>query len=533
MKKLFTALFVLFLVSISLAAAEWHIETVDAEGYTGDESSLALASSGRPRIAYHFNYGFNYARWDDEWLIENPDPGMNGKYLSMVLDANNHPHIAYFFYTAWDLKYTRWDGDEWLIETVDSAADVGTYNSIALDSSDRPHISYFDYTNYNLKYTRWDGDEWLVETVDSTGEVGGYTSIALDGSGHPHISYAGNLTSYDLKYARWDGDEWLIETVDSAGDVGWYTSLALDDSGYPHISYYDNSEGLYDLKYARWDGADWQIEIVDEAGDMGMYSSLALDSNDYPHISYYDFDDKDLAYARWDGDEWLFETVDSAGNVGEYTSLAIDSYDNPHISYFDHTNADLKYAWYGDLSAVEDVELSANVRDEGVLVGWTITGDSPAGLRVLRGESEPEAISGSIPGSAVRWLDRNAYEASGKGLKPLVYWLEVTEADGRVTRFGPTEVVTFPGAARELALSVYPSPAADSLTVDYTLPGDGEVTISLYDLSGRRVSTLFDGETAAGRHDISCDASALTPGVYLVYLDSCVGTLTRRVVIAR
>jgi hypothetical protein len=110
---------------------------------------------------------------------------------------------------------------------------------------------------------------------------------------------------------------------------------------------------------------------------------------------------------------------------------------------------------------------------------------------------------------------------------------ENDDEDVIVSRFGPSEAVTFPGAARELTLSVYPSPASSSFTIEYTLPENGSISISLYDLSGRRVSTVFEGETAAGRHAFSFDASTLTPGVYLVHLDADGGTLTRRVVITR
>jgi hypothetical protein len=547
MRRLFCVISALALAGVAWAG-EWHVETLDFCGDLGCDVSLAVDSADHPHIAYHdaeINE-LKHAWWDgDEWLVETvSDCGMN---TSLALDSADRPHIAYFGgdYPDHYLMYAWWDGDEWLVETVTST-DYLFYVSLALDSDDRPHIAYHDLSEPEiLQYAHWDGAQWLVETVDSEEGTGLYCSIAIDSSDRPHISYIRWDYPFEyLKYARWDGDEWRIQTVDPA----YYgeTSLALDSSDRPVIAYTGEEWDFYQ-KCAWWDGDEWGIDEVES--DAGC-SSMVLDDDDNPHISYL-WVPSDVRYARWHGSGWWINTFDTVPELGDeldayltQTSLALDSSGLPHIAY-QYEVWDLeggfpiyyvvKYAWYSSGPGVEGAEVFANVGDEGILVGWGITGDAPVGLTVLRSASdgEPVYISGALPGSAVRWLDRGAYDASGKGLKPLVYWLETTDGDGVISRFGPSEAVTFPGSARELDLAVYPSPAADALTVAVTLPEAGRVAVALYDLSGRRVATVYDGQTAAGRHEVSCDVSALSPGVYLARLESDAGTLIRRVVITR
>jgi hypothetical protein len=55
----------------------------------------------------------------------------------------------------------------------------------------------------------------------------------------------------------------------------------------------------------------------------------------------------------------------------------------------------------------------------------------------------------------------------------------------------------------------YPNPFNASTHVQFDLPQPGHVTLMVFDLLGRSISTLADGEFAAGRHTIQWDATNL------------------------
>ena len=154
-------------------------------------------------------------------------------------------------------------------------------------------------------------DEWVIERVDSAGDVGYFTSLALDGGDYPHISYLDNGKD-DLKYAYQDASGWHIETLDTELGFSNKTSLALDGNGYPHISYYDSTNQT--LKYVYQDASGWHTSIVDTGlGYYGGGTSLALDEGGYWHISYLDWAKSALKYAYQDASGWHTETVDNEG----------------------------------------------------------------------------------------------------------------------------------------------------------------------------------------------------------------------------
>ncbi|TVQ69473.1 MAG: T9SS C-terminal target domain-containing protein [Balneolaceae bacterium] len=86
----------------------------------------------------------------------------------------------------------------------------------------------------------------------------------------------------------------------------------------------------------------------------------------------------------------------------------------------------------------------------------------------------------------------------------------------------------------EFALSGnYPNPFNPSTTIRYDLHESTQVTLTVFDVYGRRVATLASGSMEAGTHSAVFDASGLASGVYLYRLSSPAQSLTGKMVLTK
>jgi hypothetical protein len=73
----------------------------------------------------------------------------------------------------------------------------------------------------------------------------------------------------------------------------------------------------------------------------------------------------------------------------------------------------------------------------------------------------------------------------------------------------------------EFALSQnYPNPFNPSTTIDYQLPVKGYVTLRIYDVLGRLITTLVDKEQDPGFYDVTWNASKYASGIYIYSIQS-------------
>ncbi len=84
-----------------------------------------------------------------------------------------------------------------------------------------------------------------------------------------------------------------------------------------------------------------------------------------------------------------------------------------------------------------------------------------------------------------------------------------------------------------LVSSVSPNPVRGTARFSYGVPSSARVDLSVYDMLGREVARLVEGEQAAGTYDVTFDTAELAAGVYVYRLTVGGRTSARTMVVAK
>ena len=101
-------------------------------------------------------------------------------------------------------------------------------------------------------------------------------------------------------------------------------------------------------------------------------------------------------------------------------------------------------------------------------------------------------------------------------------------------RYTPAAVASEPGGTEPMELALAPNPVgSDGGRITYTLAASQPVRLAVFDVLGREVALLTDGEQPAGPHAVALDVTSLTPGLYVVHLTAGTDRSVRRMTVTR
>jgi len=79
----------------------------------------------------------------------------------------------------------------------------------------------------------------------------------------------------------------------------------------------------------------------------------------------------------------------------------------------------------------------------------------------------------------------------------------------------------------------YPNPFNSGTVIQYNVPEDGVVRITVHDVLGREVMELFNNQVVPGLHEVQFDAGSLASGVYFYRMISPDGIQTRKMMLVK
>jgi hypothetical protein len=171
---------------------------------------------------------------------------------------------------------------------------------------------------------------------------------------------------------------------------------------------------------------------------------------------------------------------------------------------------------------VELTAFTVTTDKQGALLTWkTATEKDNARFDIERTEigasDAPRkwAAIGSVDGSGTtnapkQYAFRNKNVQTGK----YAYRLKQVDRDGGFKYSQEVEAVIAPPSVFALSQN-YPNPFNPTSTVNFSLARKSAVSIKIYDITGREVQTVMQGEREAGYYTASIDGRMMASGVYL------------------
>jgi hypothetical protein len=120
-------------------------------------------------------------------------------------------------------------------------------------------------------------------------------------------------------------------------------------------------------------------------------------------------------------------------------------------------------------------------------------------------------------------------------LDSLKSWINtrLTWLDANIPGLCTPEVLGVSETSISRTVKCYPNPANDSFTVEYYLSAAGEVSLRLFNSLGQQALQSSRGIQSPGQHAFRFETDVLTPGVYILKIESGEEVVTGKIVISR
>jgi hypothetical protein len=392
--------------------------------------------------------------------------------------------------------------------------------------------------NDSLMIVNTYGMFWVIKTF--TGEIvfedlinpistsGTQTNqgISFDGSIIATVNYRGYVRVFE-----WNGSTYNLLWQDQEPPgvyYNWANSVDVSNDGnfiaVGTLIFVSSSEYNGTVKLYKTSGAGTVFWKYENCGDGVTSLSFNNPANVLAASSWGAFDNStpDLyVFKVWEGNTPIF-TVNTNGSffdeaISSDGSTVITSGKAVHARTFG--NGGIAYNAFVDTSdsniPVELTGFSGKVSYGNIILQWTTATEiNNHGFEIQKNfETEFQTI-GFVEGhgsttetQSYSFIDKNV------GAGSYIYRLKQVDLDGS---FEFSTIINIDVTAPdEFSLSQnYPNPFNPSTKIDFSLAENSRVTLNVFDVLGRQVASLVNGNLGVGSHSVDFDASGFISGIY-------------------
>jgi hypothetical protein len=415
---------------------------------------VTIIPSPNPSPNFNILRGISGTSLSNLWAVGSYDETGNIDFKNLVLKWNG---------SAWsqvNVPSPDTDGDLWAVSALNnnSVWAGGTYASPT--SLAQPQILKWNGTSWNLMSLPSASSGAFIWDIEAIAENNVW---AVGGAGPDEQSFAS--VAYVL---RWNGSSWSRLYVPPFGQrrnrFTAFDYISANDVW--AVGSWGHTLGTFKFLIMHWDGSNW-TQIPSPLTDMnGEFEDIqAVSPNDIWAIGGYITGGS--VYLHWNGSSW--STVPSPGSAGAIAALSSNNV---------YTVGSNVANWNGS--------------------EWTVVDN----LGQIYG---PALSAATVLPSGEVW-------AAGRFLDPndQLMTLTVKFMGGQITSVGSNI-----GEPKDFILiQNHPNPFNPVTFINYNVSVSGNVKISVFDITGKAISTLVDKKQNSGTYKVKFDGSGLNSGIY-------------------
>jgi uncharacterized delta-60 repeat protein len=530
-------------------------------GTASDYATIKYNSAGIQQWVARFNGSGNSFDYANELVIDNSG--------NVYVTGGSTGIGTGLDYTT--IKYNNAGTQQWVAhyngpgngDDEAQALKVDSFGNVYITGRSEGIGSGFDYAT--IKYNAAGVQQWVSRYNGPGNGFDAAQALAINGEGNVYITgrSTGSGTGEDyatIKYNSTGVQQWVARydgggngfdfardiVLDKSGNIyvtGSITrgSIIVDEEKFPltdfgTIKYNSNGDQLW---VATYDGGgdDGAVAVgLDALENVYVTGSI---SNSPPGLEEPDRDYGTIKYTSAGVQLWVAQygpppgedfnefsanahAVDSAGNV----YVTGQSGDVNYATVKFNTNGQLEWAViYNNeegLSNEAAFSIAVDKANNVYVTGWSDGDGTTLDYATIKYNQSPQSL-------VACGHNGNKVLVCHKGKKTLcINASEVSnhmahgDALGECTDGGTASVARertdLSNATRELPAGFRtfsaPNPASAITKIYYELPFEGQVSLQVYDITGREIVTLVNGSRKAGFYTVDFDVSALQKGVY-------------------